>query len=85
MSSIVVSIFLGAFKEAGKAQAFELLAKLKDSSTPEEYEDFIKGGVLFFRRMSALAAKSKTKIDDGVVEIFKDPIDSVAEAEGIAV
>jgi hypothetical protein len=89
MASIVVSIFLGAFKEAGTAAGVELLDKLKaDADTEaeiEEYEDIIKGGVILFRRLKALAAKSKTKVDDAIVDIFKAPFEAKAEEEGIEV
>ena len=82
-TSIVVTIFLGAFKEAGKASVSELLANIKEHNDADTYEQTLKAGSSFFTLLSKVAAKSKTKIDDGVIEIFLSPIQDAADADDI--
>ena len=81
--NVIVSIFLGAFKEAGKASVAELLANIKEHNDEETYQEALKAGNAFFNLLSKVAAKSKTKVDDGVIEIFQSPIQDAAEADGV--
>lgn len=83
MSNPIVSIFLGAFKEAGKLSVIGLLANIKEHNDEQTYLDTLRGGNAFFNQMAKLAAKSKSKVDDSVIEIFHQPIKDAAEADGI--
>jgi hypothetical protein len=83
MANPFLSIFLGAFKEAGRISVAAQLAIIKENNDEQTYIDMLRGGNAFFNQISKLTAKSKTKVDDAAVEIFHSAIKDAAEAEGI--
>jgi len=85
MSNPVVSIFLGAFIEAGKLMASGLLEQVKAHNTKEDYEAVIQSLGNAFALLEKAAAKTKGKADDKIVDLFKTPIDAAAEADGIEI
>lgn len=83
MSDLIANIFMGAVKEAGSIKIADILANIKEHNSPEVYANALKSGSAFFSLVGELAKKSKTKIDDSVIEIFQGPIKAAAEAAGI--
>jgi hypothetical protein len=83
--SIFVKIGINAVTEAGKLLVTGLLAQIKENNKPEEWEELIKTMGNAFSLLERAAAKTKTKTDDKIVSVFKEPIDEAAEADGIEI
>lgn len=83
--SILVKIAINSVVEAGKLMASGLLAQVKENISPEEYTELIKSLGNGFALLARAAAKSKGSTDDKIVDLFKDPIDAAAEADGIEI
>lgn len=76
---ILVSAILPAVEAVGKAQLLDILKKIKTNNTKEVYEHTLKSVYNAFKLMSELTGKTKTKIDDGVVNMVLDAVGEAAE------
>jgi hypothetical protein len=79
---ILVKIAINSVVEAGQILVSGLLVAIKENNKPEEWEELIKTLSHGFNLLEKAAAKTKTKTDDKIVSVFKDPIDTAAEADG---
>lgn len=82
---LLVKIGIGAVTEAGKMLVTGLLAAIKENNKPEEWDELIKTLGHGFNLLEKAAAKTKTKTDDKIVSVFKEPIDTAADADGIEI
>lgn len=82
---IFVKIAINSVVEAGKVLAGGLLVEIKDSISEEEYVELIKSLGNGFSLLARAAAKTKTKTDDRIVSIFKEPVDEAAADDGIEI
>lgn len=80
---ILVQAALPMLKAVGGAEVDEILARIKENNTPEVYAETLKGGHSFFKLLNEVAVKTKTKIDDGIIDIFQTSIETAAAADGI--
>lgn len=80
---IFVAALLPAFKEVGKLEMAEVLAGIKEHNTPEVYENTLKSINSNFTLLKEITNKTKTKIDDGLVDIILESVKDAAEADGI--
>jgi hypothetical protein len=80
---ILVKIAINSVVEAGKMLVSGLLVEIKDNNTEQEWNELIKTMGNAFSLLERAAAKTKTKTDDKIVSVFKEPIDAAAEADGI--
>lgn len=86
--SLIVKIAINSVVETGKLMVAGLLTEIKEQENDnqqETYEDLIKAGNAFFRLLEKAAARTKTKTDDKIVSVFKEPLEAAAEADGIEV
>lgn len=81
--NIFVRIGINSVVEAGKLMMGGLLVEIKETSDPQDYIDLIQAGGNFLSLLEKAAAKTKTKTDDKIVSVFKEPVDLAAEADGI--
>jgi hypothetical protein len=82
---ILVKIAINSVVEAGQILVSGLLVAIKENNKPEEWEELIKTMGNAFSLLERAAAKTKTKTDDKIVSVFKEPIDDAAEADGIKI
>ena len=80
---ILVKIAINSVVEAGQILVSGLLVAIKENNKPEEWEELIKTLGHGFNLLEKAAAKTKTKTDDKIVSVFKEPIDAAAEADDI--
>lgn len=80
--SVILNILAGAFKEAGTEAVVSVLQKLHDSDLPN-YKKALLGGKLLADTLEPVVDKSKTKIDDALVEGISNAIQTSAERNGV--
>lgn len=80
--SLILNILAGAFKEAGTEAVVSVLQKLHDSD-PKNYKVALLGGYLLSTALEPVVDKSKTKIDDTLVEGIGQAVQTSAERNGV--
>jgi len=75
---IAVSMVLPMVQSIATAQVKELVDKLDVQEGDEDFKADLKGMYNILKRLESAATKSKTKIDDTVVAVFKDAVTSKA-------
>ena len=83
---ILLGTLTGALATIGESKLMEVLQELHDKDeTPEkeQYKSVILGGASFCSGISALVKKSKTGIDDAILQSIKDAVTMSAAANGI--
>lgn len=83
IEEIAVSFVLGAVKSVGQAEIGDLLDKFKELNPPEDYENLLKGLHGNFSLLAKLAIKTKTKVDDGLIDFVLQAIEDAAEENNI--
>lgn len=80
IKELLVSAVLPAFKEVGKVQVEDLLQQLHDHNLTEVYESSLKGLFQAFTLLKTVAIKTKSHIDDGIVDLVLESVaDSAAQ------
>lgn len=80
---ILVATLLPAIKAVGKIQLSEIFAKVKLNNKPDVYANTLKGIHSSFSLLKEVALKSKTKIDDGIIDLVLESVQEAAEEDGI--
>lgn len=83
LKELIVSAVLPAFKEIGKAQVEDLLQQLHDHNPAELYEESVKGLNSSFKLLKQVAVKTKTHIDDGIVDLVLEAVQNSAAQNGV--
>lgn len=79
-----VSFLLGAVKEVGKYEVVELLQQFRMQNPPEDYEKLLKSIHSSFSLLAKLAAKTKTRVDDGLIDFIVKATEQAAEEDNIS-
>ena len=80
--SLILNILAGAFKEAGTEAVVTVLQKLHDSD-PKNYKVALLGGYLLSTALEPVTDKTKTKIDDALIEGISNAVTVSAERNGV--
>lgn len=83
MKEILAAIGLASVTAVGKMKFIELFTKIKEHNTPLVFANALKSTHSNFSLLKELAAKTKTSIDDGLVQMVLDAVAEVAKSEGI--
>jgi hypothetical protein len=81
---ILVNAVLPMVKAVGKAQLAEILGKIKTNNTEEVYVNTLKSVHSSFALLKEVAVKTKTKIDDGIIDAILESVSEAAAADDIA-
>jgi hypothetical protein len=84
IKEILVEAMLPAIKAVGKAEMKAVLSGIKDHNTSEIYQNTLQGLYSNFSLLKQAAYKTKTKVDDGVIDLILEAVEETAEAGGIA-
>lgn len=79
----MVSFILPAIKAVGKAQLKEILGKIQENNTKELYENTLKSVHANFALLNEVAIKSKTKIDDDIIELVMEAVEECADEDNV--
>jgi hypothetical protein len=80
--SLILNILAGAFTSAGKEAVVAVLQKLHDND-PKNYKVALLGGRLLSTAMDPVVDKTKTKIDDALVDGIGEAVKKSAELNNI--
>lgn len=83
INEIIVSAVLPAVKGVVKAQVSDLLDGIKDHNDAETFATLIKSTHSTFKLLKEGAKKTKTKIDDSIVDLFIEIAEEKADENDI--
>src|SRR5215471_12422726 len=83
IKEIIVASVLPAIKEVGKLEMKEVLSGIKEHNDSEIYKNTIKSIHSNFSLLRTAAIKTKTVVDDGIVELVLAAVSECAEADQI--
>lgn len=83
IKEIIVEAVLPAIKTVGKIQMQNVLSGIKQHNTAEIYRNTLQGLHSNFSLLKEVAFKSKTRIDDAIVDLVLEAVKESADADGI--
>jgi len=83
IGEVLVSVLMPAIKSVGKAELKEVLSGIKQHNTPELYKNTLQGMYSDFLLLREGALKTKSKIDDGIVDVVLEAVQESAAADNI--
>lgn len=82
-NEILVTLILPAIKAVGKVQLKEVLSKIQEYNSPAVYANTLKSINSSFGLLKEVALKSKTKVDDGIIDTILEAVQEAAAEDGI--
>jgi len=83
LKEVLVSAILPAIKQVGKTELKEVLSGIKAHNTVEIYKNTLQGLHSDFGLLKEAAIKTKSNIDDGIVDLVLEAVQETADADGI--
>jgi len=83
IKEIIVDAVLPTIKAVGKIQMKNVLSGIKEHNTSEIYRNTLQGVFSNFSLLKEAASRSKTKIDDGIVDLVLEAVQESANNDGI--
>lgn len=80
---IMIAALMPAIKAVGKMELMEILSKIQEHNTAKVYENTLKSMHSNFTLLKEVAIKSKTKIDDGIIDLVLEAVVESAAEDGI--
>ncbi|MEO5562371.1 MAG: hypothetical protein ABIR18_03025 [Chitinophagaceae bacterium] len=84
VKEIIVAAVLPAIKAVGKIEMEQVLSNIKKNNSEEIYLHTLKGLYADFSLLKEAAIKTKTKIDDGIIDLVLEAVKDSADADEIA-
>lgn len=84
MGNFLVELLAGTLAEVGESKLVDVLQELHDKDQAA-YKSVIFGGMSFVTGISKLTDKTKTKIDDAIVNAIREAIETSAANNGIVI
>jgi flagellar hook-basal body complex protein FliE len=84
IKEIIVDAVLPAIKEIGKLEMEAVLTGIKNKQTAEAYKNLLQSLYSGFSLLKESSVKSKTKIDDGIVDIVLRAVERTASKAEIS-
>jgi len=83
IQEILVRAVLPIVKAVGKVEMEHVLWGVKENNSMETYRNTLQGLHSDFSLLKEIALKSKTQIDDGIIDLVLEAVKETAEADGI--
>ena len=83
IKTVLVEAVLPVIKAVGKAEIEVALSGIKEHNTTEMYRTTLQGLHSNFVLLKEAANKTKSKIDDGIIELVLEAVAENAAADGI--
>jgi len=83
IQEILVRAVLPIVKAVGKVEMEHVLWGVKENNSMETYGYTLQGLHSDFSLLKEIALKSKTSIDDGIIDLVLEAVKETAEADGI--
>ena len=85
VKTVLVEAVLPVIKAVGKAEIEVALSGIKEHNTAEIYQTTLQGLHSNFVLLKEAANKTKSKIDDGIIELVLEAVVENAAADGIKI
>jgi hypothetical protein len=79
---VMVSAILPVIKKVGKIEMQQVLFNIKESNSPEIYKTTLQGLYSNFKLLKEVATKTKSHLDDGIIELVLEAVQENAGLEG---
>ena len=83
INEILVASLIPAIKAVGKVEMETVLSGIKEHNTNEIYRNTIRGLHADFSLLKEVAIKTKSRVDDGIVDLVLEAVKDTADADGI--
>ena len=83
LKEIIIEAMMPAIKAVGKAELEAVLAGIKEHNSTETYQLTLQGLYSNFSLLKQAAYKTKTKIDDGIIDLVLEAVKESADSGGI--
>ena len=83
VKEIIVATIIPMVKAVGKLEMKEVFSQIKAHNTPELYHNTLQGLYSNFSLLKEVSVKTKTKIDDGIIDLVLEAVTETAAVEGI--
>ena len=83
IKEVLVAAMLPAIKLVGKAELEAVLSGIQSHNTDDIYRNTLQGLYSNFLLLKQVAVKSKTKVDDGLIDLVLEAVQESADASGI--
>ena len=83
IKEVLVNAVLPAFKAVGKVEIKEVLWGIKVHNPAEFYQTTLQSLHSNFTLLKSAAVKTKTKIDDVIIDLILEAVEENAETDGI--
>ena len=83
IKEILVAAIFPAVKAIGKMELGEVLQKVETNNNRQVYVNALKSIHSNFTLLKEVAVKTKTKIDDGIIDIILETVEEAAEDDGV--
>ena len=83
VKEVLVAAMLPAIKAVGKAELEEVFSGIKSHNDFEIYKTTLQGLYSNFSLLKQVANKTKTIVDDGIIDLVLEAVKESADAGGI--
>jgi hypothetical protein len=83
VKEIIVEAILPAIKAVGKLEMENVLSGFKEHNTPEVYHNTLQGLHSDFSLLKEASLKTRSRIDDGIVDLVLEAVKESADVAGI--
>jgi hypothetical protein len=83
IKEIIATAVIPMIKKVGKLEMKEVLLNIKEHNTPEIYHNTLQGLYSNFSLLRDAAIKTKSRFDDGIVDLVLEAVKENADADGI--
>ena len=80
IKEVLIEAMLPAIKAVGKAEMIAVLSGIKDHNTAEIYQTTLQGLHSNFSLLKEAADKTKTRVDDGIIDLVLEAVQESADA-----
>jgi len=83
LKEIIIEAMMPAIKAIGKAELEAVLSGIKEHNSTETYQLTLQGLYSNFSLLKQAAYETKTKIDDGIIDLVLEAVKDSADSGGI--
>ena len=83
LKEVLLEVLLPTVKAVGKLELETILSGIKEHNTPELYQNTLQGLHANFSLLKDVAIKSKSKIDDGIIDLVLEAVAESAANGGV--
>ncbi|HLP39472.1 hypothetical protein [Lacibacter sp.] len=83
IKEILATAMIPVIKRVGKLEMKEVLSTIKEHNTAEVYRNTLQGLYSNFSLLKFVTIKTKSRFDDGIVDLVLEAVKENADADGI--